>query len=306
VWLEQRKREMKTIKTWLLSLSLGLLAACPAWAVCGKHDSPQVSYDKADVVALVELVGETRDNGFSGEFDVLRTWKAELPKRINITAPLSLRGMSTITDICTYDFERVGRYILYIHREKDGTFSTGYAPWNIHESARKAFDDRLRTLEKAAQCGCKGYEKGGFDREYLYKRADVVVNAVVSHVWEKDAVSYANLRVVGFGKPMGFDLGVVPWDITITVLIKEGDSDCGYPVTIEPSDAKTVRRFNPNNYLFYLYYDRDTVVKYGHGITGYSTNICSGNLHASEMMIWNFWQMEQISKAARSDTEQPD
>jgi hypothetical protein len=275
---------MKTIKTWLLSLSLGLLAACPAWAKCGKHDSPQVSYDRADVVALVELVGETRDNGFSGEFDVLRTWKAELPKRINIMKPLSKRGVSTVTGLCTYDFEHDGRYILYLYREEDGTFSTGFAPWNVHESVRKAFDDRLRELEKAAKCGCKGYEKGGFDKVYLYKRADVIVDAIVSHVWEKDAVSYAKLKVINFEKPMGFKLGAALQDITITAVMKEGNSDCGYPVTMEMEapNAGSVQRFNLNHYTFYLHYDRDTEEKYR--VTGYSTNICSGNLHTSSGM----------------------
>jgi hypothetical protein len=281
--LSLEMREMKVIGTWLLSLSLGLWAACPAWAKCGGgHVTPQVSYDEADVVALVELVGETHDNGTSGEFNVLHTWKAELPKRINIMKPLLVRDLNTVIGLCIYHFKHDGRYILYLHREKDGTFSTDSDSdlWHIHESTRKAFDDRLYELEKAAQCGCKGYEKGGFDRHYLYERADIIVDAIVERVRKRGMLTYADLRSVGFVKS-----GVPMNSLRMTIITEKEDSGCGYPVTVA-HDVKNDTRGtwkdpNPNNYIFYLHYDENPTEKDQE--TLYFTDICSGNLSSSEI-----------------------
>lgn len=71
----------------------------------------------------------------------------------------------------------------------------------------------------------------------------------------------------------------------MTVVTKEGDSDCGYPVAVEyPDDIRKGPEGVRNNfYYFYLNYDRDTEKK--HIITGYSTNICSGNY----LMMHEFW-----------------
>jgi hypothetical protein len=273
--------EMKVIGTLLLSLFLGLWAACPAWAKCRKDETPQVSYDEADVVALVELVGDTRDYGSSGEFDVLRAWKAELPKRINIMPRPSIRGVSTITSLCTYYFEHGGKYILYLYRAEDGTFSASYAAWNIHESTRKVFDDRLYELEKAAQCGCKGYEKGGFDRHYLYERADIIVEAIVERVRKRGMLTYADLRAVRFVKS-----GIQMRQLRMTIITEKEDSGCGYPVTVA-HDVKNDTRGtwkdpNPNSYVFYLHYDENPTEKDQE--TLYFTDICSGNLSSSEII----------------------
>jgi hypothetical protein len=283
--LSLEMREMKVIGTLLLSLSLGLLAACPAWAMCGKHNSPQVSYDEADVVALVELVGETRDNGTFGEFDVLHAWKAELPKRINIMEPLLVRGkdLRGISIKCGYYFKHDGRYILYLHREKDGTFSTDSEPWNVHESARKAFDNRIRELEKAVECGCKGYENGGFDKQYLYERADIIVSAVVERVRKRGTLTYADLSVSSIGLNLHSS--------RMIIITEKENPDCGYPVSVEPDNTSNIRfAENPNHYIFYLHYDENPTGKDQE--TRYFTDICSGNLNSSEITqgIWIRWK----------------
>jgi hypothetical protein len=273
-------------------LLLAFLVSSPAWALsCPRGDeSPQISYDNADVVALVRLIGEPRDNGLSGEFEVIRSWKATLPKRINIMESPPRVGHSVGT--CAYYFKYEGRYILYLTREEDGTFSTGYGPLNLHEfegagtanrssfkpNGRIAFHHRLRELENAAQCGCGGYEQGSFDTESLRKRADVIADAYVKRTWRKGTASYAELKLVSQDEEKKYnDPFSAKWP-SLIVVTEDGDPDCGYPVIVEPG----VEIENEDNvksidfyHRFYLHYDRDTEKK--HSITGYSTNICSGN-----------------------------
>jgi hypothetical protein len=281
---------MKTIKTWLLSLSLGLLCSCSTLTL-RKDESPQVSYDQADAVALVELVGEP--TGFSGEFEVLRTWKGELPQRISVTGGSDGRG-----------FEQ-GRYILYLHHQENGRFGSGLAAWNVHESNGKTFYPRLREFEKSIECGCKGYEKGGFDRQYLYERADLIVRAVVKRVRKRGIFTYADLEIVGFAKPLDLLIkqrladDLRPPEL-LTVITAEEGSDCGYPATVEASDAEMAHDDDPNYYLFHLHAVGS--VKTRDQEASLFTGVCSGNLHISEGMAWgDFRQMRRISKAANNN-----
>jgi hypothetical protein len=288
---------MKIIGTWLLIL--GFLFSCPVWATkCSMDGNPQVSYDKADAVALVRLVGKTRDNGYSGDFEVIRAWKAELPKRIVVMKPPVSRNATTV-GMCSYNFKHDGKYILYLTRQEDGTFSADVYSRNTHESQRKVFDSRLRELEKSDECGCKGYARGGFDRKYLYQRADIVVQAIVERAWKEGTINYADLKIIGFGKPYSFHdfVRMLP----MTVVTEEGDSGCGYPITTEYFDyeKKLYGGSHANYYLFYLNYEIDTFDK--SKITGYSTNICSGNLHWSEQMTWGLYQMERDRRAIRDE-----
>jgi hypothetical protein len=202
--------------------------------------------------------------------------------------PLSWRGEHSV-GACSYYFKYQGRYILYLTREEDGAFSTGSGPLNLHEfedmgsmdwdllNERRAFYYRLRELENADRCGC-GYEQGSFDTESLRKRADVIARAYVKRTWRKGAASYAELELVSQDVEKKYnDPFSAKWP-SLIVVTEDGDPDCGYPVTVEPVVERENEDYIITTYFshhFYLHYDPNTEKK--HSITGYSTNICSGN-----------------------------
>jgi hypothetical protein len=166
-------------------------------------------------------------------------------------------------------------------------FDDTSSPEYLHTSksnGRRAFQHRLRELENAAKCGCGGYEQGSFDTESLRKRADVIADANIKRTWRKGTASYAELEIFSQDVEKKYnDPFSAKWP-SLIVVTEDGYPDCGYPVTVEPgvereresSSGRTIYAMSAYfSHHFYLHYDRDTERK--HSITGYSTNICSGN-----------------------------
>jgi hypothetical protein len=109
---------------------------------------------------------------------------------------------------------------------------------------------------------------------------------------------------VGFAKPLDLFIKEKLDDDfytpeLLTVITEEEGSDCGYPVTVEASDAEMAHD-DPNYYLFHIHTTRSSKTRDQE--TGHFTGVCSGNLHISEGMAWgDFRQMRRISKAANNN-----
>jgi hypothetical protein len=285
---------MKIIK--VLFVFFGIFALFPETCLaydCTPRNDPQDAYNKADSVALVRMIGKSDDHSFyGGEFEVIRSWKQELPKTINLVRPKFL----------WYDFSREGEYILYLDRDEEGNLTARDCSGNIHES-ESAFHPRLLALEKAVECGCKGFDAQGFDAQYLYDRADVIMEAEVKYILEDKDKRYANINIHLFGKP--YDLLLVSGETH--VMLEDKRPDCADPSELErgyckQSDISSKKDCvypleEGKRYLLYLQLDDR--------IEGYKTNICSGNLELRDDLLlrraatYSGW--ERVAKKRREE-----
>jgi hypothetical protein len=107
------------------------LSTCP----CENLDE-QGWYDRADAIVLADITRITEQGTKTlAELEIFRAWKSELPDKLTVLTEDRRSG-------CGYPVASENAYLLYLRRDENGEYSTGYCSGN----SQSAYN-RVRWLE---------------------------------------------------------------------------------------------------------------------------------------------------------------